>query len=122
MSAPFGRQQTDGSRSSVGVSKKPVLWIHAYSAPERSTPRSRTAWPLLSTRRFPRTTSWSGDPVGDRLECSGIVERGTVPRVLWEHAGMRPATKMSARGKVPGRMTPVSGLDRHGEDARDCEP
>src|SRR5262249_21312264 len=42
-------------RASTGPSKMPQPWIHAYSAPERLTPRRRIAFPCASTIRLPAT-------------------------------------------------------------------
>ncbi|CAB5076934.1 unannotated protein [freshwater metagenome] len=48
--------------ASIGPSNNPQPWAHAYSLPDRFTPRSRTVWPVAFTKWLPTTLIVTGVP------------------------------------------------------------
>ena len=62
---------------SIGPSKNPLPWTHAYSPPDRFTPCSTTWLPLELTSLFPDTCN-CGAVVGGGVVGGGVVGGGVV--------------------------------------------
>ncbi len=91
---------------SLGPSKIPLPWTHAYSVPERSTPCSTTVCPLALTSLLPDTCSCGAGPlavlVGDGVGVGVGEDEGEVVGVGVGVGPVPPLQAMPLRVKAVG--------------------